>query len=442
MKLRRNCGIIVLLLIAAAYGGLRLIGHWMAQGTGMAAPGEPTTPEELNAWYPAVPENENAAPLYLKAFEAKVWRQDLEAALPFYDVSLPSPGEPLPEAMHAALETYLAVEAEEIRLLHEAAALPKCRYPVDFRSDETVPFMSKLRHSVDDLCIEAVFETELQHSDAAIQSLLAGLAAAGSLRDYPTFVAQLVRMACFNKVFQVFERVLSESALTEAQLVSLSSAIGTADTFEGVSRGLIGMRCLLARWFEHPSAYLDEIRGRQDQLAPPWVAASYLSWGFYRWSGLADFEHGRFNTMVREWQEARRKGFPENLLAAQELQMKIDALPEWKARVTRAFLSHGSITNLMSAEAQQRARISCVQTALAIERCRLANSALPERLENLVPSYLTDVPTDPFDGKALRYKRQPVGYAVYSIGMNLQDDNGSKPPQYKHEGDIVFEVAS
>ena len=135
MKLRKHCWIIMLLLIAAAYGGLRLTGCWMARVTGVAVPGEPTTPIELNAWYPAVPENENAAPLYLKAFEAKVWRQDLEAALPFYEAKLPSPGEPLPESMHAAMETYLAVEAEEIRLLHEAAALPKCRYPVDFRSD-------------------------------------------------------------------------------------------------------------------------------------------------------------------------------------------------------------------------------------------------------------------------------------------------------------------
>lgn len=441
MKLRKHYWIIMLLLIAAAYGGLRLTGRWMAQGTGVAAPGEPTTAEELNAWYPAVPENQNAATLYLKAFEEKVWRQDLEAALPFYEASLPSPGEPLPKSMHAALETYLEVEAEEIQLLHDAAALSKCRYPVDFRSDEPVSFMSKLRHSVDDLSIEAIFETEQQHSDAAIQSLQAGLAAAGSLRDYPTFIAPLVRMACFKKAFQVLERMLSQSALTETQLLSLSSAIGMADTFEGVSRGLVGMRCSLVRWFEHPSTYLDEIRNEQDQLAPPWIAAGYLSWGFYRWSGLADFEHGRFNAMVREWQEARRKGFPDNLLAAQELQIKVNALPEWKARITRAFLSRGSIANLMSAEAEQRARVSVVQTALAIERFRLANNVLPERLEDMVPVYLTEVLPDPFDGKALRYKRQPVGYVVYSIGMNLQDDGGSKPAQYNHDGDIVFEAA-
>ncbi|MCX5757007.1 MAG: hypothetical protein NTU83_00570, partial [Candidatus Hydrogenedentes bacterium] len=44
-----------------AFGGLRLAGREIAKGTLGAVPGQPTTPEELNAWYPAVPDNENAA---------------------------------------------------------------------------------------------------------------------------------------------------------------------------------------------------------------------------------------------------------------------------------------------------------------------------------------------------------------------------------------------
>jgi hypothetical protein len=427
-------------MVAAAYGGLRLAARWMAQGTWVAAPGEPTTPEELNAWYAAVPDNENAALIYQKAFEAKIQRQDLEAALPFYEAKLPPPGDPLPEAMRVAMSSYLAVEANEIRLLHEAAALPKSRYPVDFFSDEPWVDSSKLRHSVRNLCIEALVESEHQHGDAAVQALLAALAAAGSLRAEPTFMAHHVGRACFQHVWQALERMLSQSALTETQLQALSMAVGAADTFESVSRGLVGLRCLAEKWFEHPSAYLDEMRNRQDSLAPPRAPSSSFSWGFYRWSGLADIEHARFNNLLREWQEARRKSFPGILDAVQDVQAKADAIPEWRARITRALMPPGSITRLTLTEADQRARISIAQTALALERFRLAKGALPERLEDLVPSFLPEVFSDPFDGKALRYRRNPSGYVLYSIGMNLEDEDGSKASSNGREGDIVFEV--
>jgi hypothetical protein len=444
MESRSHRGLIltfvVLLIIAAAYGGLRLAARWMAQGTWVAAPGEPTTPEELNAWYPSVPESENAALIYIKAFEARIQRQDLEVALPFYDAKLPPPGEPLPEAMRAAMGSYLAVEAEEIRLLHETAALPKSRYPVDLFSDEPWVDSSKLRYSVRDLCIEALVESEHQHGDAAVQALLAALAAAVSLRAEPTFMPHHVGRACFQNVWQVLERMLSQSTLTEAQLQALSTAVGSADTFECVSRGLVGSRCFAEKWFEHPSAYLDEMRSRQDSLAPPRTPSSRFSWGFYRWSGLADFEHARFNNLLREWQEARRKSFPGILDAVQDVQSKADAIPEWRARITRALMPPGSITRLTLTEADQRARISIAQTALALERFRLAKGMLPERLEDLAPSFLPEAFSDPFDGKALRYRRNPSGYVLYSIGMNLEDEDGSKASSNGREGDIVFEV--
>ena len=74
--------------------------------------------------------------------------------------------------------------------------------------------------------------------------------------------------------------------------------------------------------------------------------------------------------------------------------------------------------------AQSDAMIRDVQATLAIERYRLANGKLPDQLTDLVPTFLPSVPTDPFDGKPLRYKTLPKGYVVYSVGDDREDNGG------------------
>jgi hypothetical protein len=66
-------------------------------------------------------------------------------------------------------------------------------------------------------------------------------------------------------------------------------------------------------------------------------------------------------------------------------------------------------------------------SALAIERFRAAHGALPTRLPDLIPGVLAEIPTDPFSGHPLLYKRWPDGYSVYSVGPDRQDDGGEIP---------------
>src|SRR6185503_3655879 len=96
-----------------------------------------------------------------------------------------------------------------------------------------------------------------------------------------------------------------------------------------------------------------------------------------------------------------------------------------------------------AAEGVGRSRVA--QTALALERYRLAHSnALPDSLGQLIPQFIEAVPTDPFDGRPLRYQKlSPQGYLVYSIGKDRTDDGGQpRPtgPKVKVPADITFAV--
>ena len=74
------------------------------------------------------------------------------------------------------------------------------------------------------------------------------------------------------------------------------------------------------------------------------------------------------------------------------------------------------------------------RVALAVERFRLANGKLPDKLDELSPMFLKKIPADPFDGKPLHYKKLDKGYVVYSIGEDGKDDGGNK------KNDITFTV--
>jgi hypothetical protein len=89
-----------------------------------------------------------------------------------------------------------------------------------------------------------------------------------------------------------------------------------------------------------------------------------------------------------------------------------------------------------------RATMGCAITALAIERYRMKEGALPETVEALVPEYLPAVYVDPFDGKPLRYEREGAGYMVYTIGADGVDDGGwERDPDNPDETfDWVFRV--
>jgi hypothetical protein len=71
-----------------------------------------------------------------------------------------------------------------------------------------------------------------------------------------------------------------------------------------------------------------------------------------------------------------------------------------------------------------QAILRCTATALALERFRLASGRWPASLTEVVPGYLRQVPTDPFDGQPVRLVRFGDRVAIYSVGPDGQDNGG------------------
>jgi hypothetical protein len=132
---------------------------------------------------------------------------------------------------------------------------------------------------------------------------------------------------------------------------------------------------------------------------------------------------------------------PASITAANATRHELDNLSHW--RIFAHMLGSGA-DGLVVKSALASARFRAAQTALAIERCRLARGRPPDQLSDLVPTFLPAVPTDPFDGKPLRYKKLAKGYIVYSIGEDAVDNGGTEKTSngvsYVEGPDITFTV--
>ncbi len=75
-----------------------------------------------------------------------------------------------------------------------------------------------------------------------------------------------------------------------------------------------------------------------------------------------------------------------------------------------------------------RAELAQVGTRvlLAIRRYYLARSAYPETLAALQPDFCSSLPSDPFTGNGLEYKRTETEICVYSRGLDEQDNGGQE----------------
>lgn len=87
---------------------------------------------------------------------------------------------------------------------------------------------------------------------------------------------------------------------------------------------------------------------------------------------------------------------------------------------------------------------AATQAVIAMVQYRAAHAAWPERLDDLSPEYLRQVPVDAYTGMYLKYGLTEAGVPrLYSVGRDMQDDGGSTEPVESGGGrpqtrDIVY----
>jgi hypothetical protein len=102
-----------------------------------------------------------------------------------------------------------------------------------------------------------------------------------------------------------------------------------------------------------------------------------------------------------------------------------------------AYIGIPNFTKAFQVTAYNQTLVNEAQIACALERHYLAHGEYPERLDDLVPQFITAIPHDIIGGQPLHYRRTADGrFQLYSIGWNERDDGGKV--RLNENGNVIY----
>jgi hypothetical protein len=377
--------------------------------------GYPLAVEELNSMY-TIPEGaRNAADVYLAAF-SNFMEWDKAGMRALSKARSPARTESLDDSARQLLEKFLSENQKSFTLLNEAASIEHCRYPIDLteRLNWDDPLFNNTQNCARLLYIDVLIQCDNNAPDKALASIRANIMLAKSM-NIPTSDYRLSYTALRNWTYRSIQRILNRIQLSDEQLQNISGWIKAPNIDEDFRRVLIVEQCL----------GIDILRAPIRQIASRTEYGKGLLLVLVPWKmfGLCYRDTLAFIDLMQDLIDAMDLPDAERLAA-------FKAVGESIHTGGRGGTLTGMIwpmrTYLFNIDIRHLAHLRTIQTALAVERYRLAEGRLPKSLDELVPSRIEAIPTDPFDGHPIKYRTRKTGYVVYSVGEDLTDEGGTE----------------
>ncbi len=318
----------------------------------------------------------------------------------------------------------------EIRELREASvARPYSRFPIDYRYEPPwnilLPHLAKIKGLTRLTQVRALGELEANQPAEAFADMKVGFRLSDSMREEPLLIDHLVRIATLSFDLQTVREGLARHAWTDAQLAELGNYLSTLNMLAEHKRAMEGERALstsgldfLRRQGFHGDAmnYLGDSEGSGRSK----FLSGLIPGGWYYQNMLT------FSRFFQEYtfpsvDEKELRVFPKHTRDGEQALTQMRVTPY--SIIARMLLP--ALQKAIIKTARMQTYVEAAQAACAMERYRLANGRLPERLDELAPRYLERVPSDVMDGKPLRYRvGTDGGCRIYSVGWNEKDDDG------------------
>jgi hypothetical protein len=291
----------------------------------------------------------------------------------------------------------------------EAMQRPSCRYPDDFSMDKGGPRLNHLEY-LRPLAFAAASRALLLaaagNSNGCANDICLILGLAATLKSEPGAMSQLMRIAIVGIAEQTLERALNWISLDESMLQRLSTGFADSLNPNSLEFMFVGERVRMTRLY-----IMEGIDSRIHALRLSGVFEQYLP--FY------------FDVMETNFTLAAA-GPPMSLKMEKASDEFFDQYTNGQTWKTLGLYGLGHLAN-RDAEVKANARLAL--TALAVEQYRLSQRKVPQKLVELTPQFLREVPADPYDGAPLRYRALTNGYVIYSVGSDGRDDGGKEKPQ-------------
>ncbi len=415
--------LIALVIIAYIVWRVNLARDVNAKLAAIRAAGLPTSGAELNAYYSAVPDNENAALVMTQAF-AFMQNYPDSRSNKVANFKIPPRGQSLTAQQKQLLSDYVEMNSDAFVKAEEAVKLPKSRYPIDFTPnfDALLPHLPNLRTISKLASFETLIALQAQNSREVASLISFQIALCHTLDAEPLPISQLIRGDIISSTSQLLECSLNQITFDETNLFKLQRDFVQVDESGFSSIQFIGERATTLAYFQNWPAMYSAIHFSAGDLPLFEIVRGRFGW----FTGLFDREEIFYLNAMQNAIDDTHQSFPQCL--SQYSTMYETALNgQRRGYIFVPGILNGQ-RNVLPKEVETISRVRIAVSALAVEHFRLAQGRLPENLNELVPQFFSEVPIDPFDGQPLRYHRLDKGYVIYSIGSDGEDNGGRERP--------------
>lgn len=304
--------------------------------------------------------------------------------------------QPGPSPMPDDMRSFVEANREAIRVAHEARARRLSNWEADYSAGTNTPGLLEIRRLSDVLYLSARLDLDAGRTDDAASTLSTGLALSASLREEPSLIAQLIRIAVALQHYEGVQRVLTESEPSESALAMLAAALAENRTPTPMRIGFLAE----LKTFHHAL-------GRAADGDPDGYHALnlHVPWGRAAW-------------LARPWFRVSHAGYLEDLgrLINEEAGPRPRPMSAEKPRTWSLFMpsARPGLERAMDTSDVHTSSVALAELAVGLRRYRLANGEYPDSLAALAPAYISSVPTDALTGTPFVYVRQPAGFTLRS----------------------------
>lgn len=402
--------------------------------------GYPVSDEDLRAWLPTAPRIQEEAPAFVTAMAALAGEKTIPSFKSIQDMLRGrKDNERLSAQLRDSLQAYIQNNAAALQCFKET--MTSREYCVAMNPFDAIPpFVFGVRIASDSCALEAERAAEDGDPQHAADAILATLASARLFKYELNHLVFMYSIFAHWTAADHLQRALGIAAFSEAQLRELQTAISETTIPDALTRCLLVKRVEVAQWHNRPKSMIKESIEHMSlyRKSPAGtIAAAYvmdiLGWNLYDQVCCLR----AMNTVIpaahlpyAELQRIRNRIYSEILQAD-------FAMPP----LSRSFISrvYDDVDRIFRDSANMRMAL----VAIAAERYRLIYGKPPERLDDLVPTFLDAVPKDPFDDQPLRYRASGNSYMIYSVSENLIDDTSNatdKDLNPRARNDMLFMV--
>jgi hypothetical protein len=365
---------------------------------------------EIEALTPGVPDNQNAALLYEKAFGRLMGDDSAANALGGdYD-----PKDPATIVMFKRHE-------QTLKLLRQAAAMPLCRFDRDYLRPDLDLLMAEtdsFHEGARLLAFDARRQVAQGNVDLAMQDVRSIFAMSRHVAGDPMTISVLTAYGIDalgdNTLSWCLPAVTRSSQLDALNLDgawarrALRRALMTEQSF-----GTAQMGDWIDNGFGRPSPTGGSSPGFERRVIhigdDPFTMLASVFW-------LSD-EFNAYRDMIAQYRSM-------SLQPIYEIEPRLVETQQLSGGLFSSILV-GSLSRTMDTAGRIEAMDDSAAVGVALARYRLDHGKMPGQLSDLVPTYLDEIPDDPFNGKPLQLAVKDGDWFIFSI-EKMGDSNNAE----------------